>query len=192
MGAAIANPLPLASSLPYRALVVWLLRPPYVRYAAATLIILGALYLDLRPVPEVDHPFLTRDVPAGATIGPDDVEWRLLPPHTLPMVDPTGVATADLPAGTPLVPAMLTAAPSIPDDWFALEIPVPDLAAPGRPVRIVVNAETWTDGVVIALSEGSTDFLSRGRTALVAIPAGAAATVAEAAGRGSVTVLLGG
>lgn len=172
--------------------MVWLLRPPYLRYAAAALIILGALYLDLRPAPEVDHPFLTTGVPAGAMIGPADVEWRSIPSGTLPAVEPAGVAVADLPAGTPLVAALLMTAPSIPDGWFALEIPVPDLATPGSPVRIVVDAETWTDAVVIALAPESNDFLGQGNNALVAVPGDAAAIVAEATRTGSVTVLLGG
>ena len=46
--------------------MVWLLRPPYLRYAAAAVLVLGALWLDFRPTPEVDHPFLTVPVPAGA------------------------------------------------------------------------------------------------------------------------------
>jgi len=172
--------------------VVWLVPPPYLRYAAATLIVLGALWIDFRPTAAVDHPFLTVAVSAGTSITPEHLEWRPLPPDTFPTVEPTGVAAADIPAGTPLVPALLTTGPAVPRGWFALEMPVPDLATPGSPVRIVVDAETWTDGVVIGLAEAGNDFLSQGRQALVAVPGEAAATVAEAAGRGSVTVLLGG
>lgn len=172
--------------------MVWLLRPPYLRYVAAAALIVGALWLDLRPSPDVDHPFLAADVPAGAPIEARDIDWRSVPANILPVVEPDGIAAADIPAGTPLVPALLTTAPAIPTGWFALEIPVPDLATPGTSVRIVVDAQSWIDGVVIALADGSGDFLSQGRNALVAIPGDAVAAVADAAGRGQVTVLLGG
>lgn len=188
----IANPLPLTSTLPYGQFVVWLVRPPYLRYAAAALMILGALWLDLRPTPRVDHPFLAVDVAAGSAIDPDQIEWRPIPPGTLPFVDPAGLASVNLDAGTPLVPALLTSAPIIPADWFALEMPVPDLSTPGSHVRIVVDSQTWTDGIVVATVSDSDDFLSAGRRALIAVPSHAAALVADAARRGSVTVLLGG
>lgn len=171
--------------------VVWLVRPPYLRYAAAAVLILGALWLDVRPKPMVDHPYAAADLAAGAPIGPDEVEYRSTPAGVLPPVDPSGTAATDIPAGTPLVPGLLTVAPAIPAGWFALEIPVPDLASPGNVVRIVIDADTWTDGVVIALA-GDADFLSQGRSALVAVPGDAAGPVADAAARSTVTVLLGG
>ncbi len=172
--------------------MVWLARPPYLRYAAAVLIVLTALWLDLRPEPVVDHPFAADTIAAGSEITELSVEWREVPQGLFPPVAPTGVAATEIPGDTPLLPALMTTAPAIPAGWFALEIPVPDLASAGQPVRLVVDAATWTDGVVIAVGSSSPEFLTRGRTALVAIPGEAAGTVAEAAGRGLVTVLLGG
>ncbi len=172
--------------------MVWLIPPPYLRYAAAVLLVVGALAWDLRPEPVVDHPFLRVAVAAGADLDPGAIEWRSIPAGALPNVMVEGRAAIDLPAGTALLPGMISTGPVIPEGWFALELSVPAAARPGQLIRLVIDESTFTDGLVISQAQSNSTFLTEGSAALIAVPEPAAAIVADAARRSSVTVLLGG
>ena len=105
----------------------------------------------------------------------------------------------DIPAGQPLSPA-LVATDSIepPENWWALEVPLPPGALPGGAVRLVLLPGLGIDGtpevvdgkVMAGMPE---DPLNPGEpTGLVAIPAEAAAPAAAAVADGRAVVLLGG
>ncbi len=54
----------------------WLQRPPYLRWAAAVILVAGAAAWDISGDPLSLHPYLLADVAAGAAITDADVEWR--------------------------------------------------------------------------------------------------------------------
>lgn len=162
-------------------------RPPYLRWAAAALLLLAALLWDLRSVPTTMHPFLTSAVAEGEVIPADGVEWRRVPEGLLPVADPAqGIAATDLDAGDPIVPSSLTTAPEVPNDWWLVPVAIGQHARPGDAVLLViVDPPTSVPGTVVTAQSGdrySTDF----RPAAVAVPGDAAPLVAAAAQQGMV------
>lgn len=169
----------------------WLPRPPYLRWAGAALLLLGALIWDLRPNPVEMRPFAARALAAGQTITAAEVEWRAVPAGLLEQVDLTGkTAAVNVPAGDPLVGAVLGTAVAVPDGWWQVPIDIGAGAAPGREVMLVVGEPPSTiRGLVVGAQQGdrySLDF----QPALVAVPAEAAALVATAARDGSLVAAL--
>lgn len=165
----------------------WLQRPPYLRWAAAALLVIGALLWDLRPSPTTAAPFASRTVTAGEPIGADDVMWRRVPDGLLtpPRLD-GAIAAVDIPEGEPITAALLAEAVSIPEGWFALPVDVGGYAAAGdRVVLIVTDPPLSVPGVVVVAQEGdrfSLDFAP----AVVAVPGESAAQVAAASVEGRV------
>jgi hypothetical protein len=165
--------------------VYWLQRPPYLRWAAAVLLVIGALLWDLRGEPTVLHPYLTRAVAAGETIGEDDLEWREIPAGILPVVDlDTPVAGVDLAAGLPVMDAALRRPVTVPEGWWSVPVQVDAAAGAGDRVLLVVTEPPATvTGLVVSPQRGdpySLDF----RPASVAVPGESAPLVAAAAARG--------
>lgn len=171
-------------------------RPPYWRWAAASLLILWALWAELAPSSTVRHPFLSSDLPAGAELTEAVISWREIAPDLLPVVAPAGRAGHDLWAGEPLLPSDLTSLSEPPEGWLVLSVPLPTGALPGARVLLVVGspdpdqAAGQYDGVVVGVVESSDPFDPGGGT--VAIPPEAAAEVAPAVLEGRVAVLVEG
>ncbi len=162
-------------------------RPPYLRWAAAGLLLLGALLWDLRSSPTTLHPFLTAGIGKGESIPAEAVEWRRAPDGLLPMADPAlGIAATDLAAGDPVMPSSLTTAPVVPEDWWLVPVTIGTHARPGDAVLLViVDPPTSVPGTVITAQSG--DRYSTGfRPAAVAVPGDAAPLVAAAAQQGMV------
>lgn len=160
-------------------------RPPYLRWAAAGFLVLGAFLWDLRGTSTAPHPFLTAPVPAGEPIPSESIEWQEVPAGLLPVADwETGVAAADLNPGDPILPSSLSTAPPIPDDWWLVPVDVGAHARPGDAVLLVViEPLTTIPGTVIVSQSGdvyATDF----RPASVAVPGEAAPLVAAASRQG--------
>jgi hypothetical protein len=165
--------------------VYWLQRPPYLRWAAAGLLVLGAFVWEARGSPAVLHPFLARDVAAGTPIGEDDVEWREIPAGLAARPDlASAVAAVDLAAGEPLFTAALQGPVGIPDGWWGVPVQVGAAARAGDQVLLVVtDPMASVSGIVVTPQQGdpySLDF----RPASVAVPAESAPMVAAAAARG--------
>jgi len=166
--------------------VYWLPRPPYLRWAGAALLLLGALAWDLRgPALEV-RPFAARAVAVGEPIDAAAVEWREVPAGLLPSPDLTGaVAAVDLAAGDPLLPALLGTRVAIPDGWWEIPVAVGTHAAAGDAVMLVITDPPSTvEGLVVSPQRGDAYSLDY-RPAVVAVPAEAAGLVASAAAAGS-------
>lgn len=171
----------------------WLSRPPYLRWMAAVLVVVAAGAWELRPRPQVSHPFAATDLPAGTVLSADSFERRLVPAGLLPVVEPTGTLLHALEDGEPLLPSHL-AGVAIPEGWWAVEVPVPAGATPGMLVKVVVVSSDGrppltSDGVVSSV--GSTDSLNE-NLALVAVPADNAEAIASAALVGELAVLFTG
>ncbi len=170
----------------------WLRKPPYLRYGAAALVVIGAFWLELRPTATVLHPFAAEELPAGTPLNEAPVDWREIPSGLLPPVDTSGVLHRPVASGSPILPADVGggAVSAVPEGWWGIELPLPTLATPGRSVQIVVLSERTRSvaGVVLEQQEGLDPFGLP--TGLVAIPAEDAVGVAAAAAEGRVAVLV--
>ena len=169
----------------------WLARPSYWRWAAATLIIATSLYFELRPTPTVEHPFAAADIAAGADVTTAHVEWRSIPVGVLPSTTLEGYLLVDLEAGEPILRSLLGTAPTIPNGWWGLSVPVPTGSVAGSEVRLVVDVRgspRVVPGLLIRTFEETT---IEGTIALVAIPEGEAGAVAAALADGALSVLVG-
>ena len=87
--------------------MLWIARPPYIRWTLIGLVVLTSLWLELRPSPTVSHPFLSRDLQPGEPVA-DALEWRDIAPGVLEPVPGAGFADRRLVRGQPLVPGDTT------------------------------------------------------------------------------------
>lgn len=165
----------------------WLQRPPYLRWAAAAVLVIGAAVWDLRPEPTALHPFLTSPVSAGESIDATDLEWRTIPAGLITEPDLTHpVAAIDLALGTPLVQEMLRAPVTAPEGWWEVPVAVGAHASAGDHVMLVViDPPTTVAGIVITAQRGDPYSLDY-RPASVAVPADSAPLVAAASAHGTV------
>jgi len=173
--------------------VYWLTRPPYLRRTAAVLILVGAVAWEVRPVPTELRPYLAIAVEAGTEVTEDLVEWREVAAGVIPEpAELSGHFVASLPAGIPLFAGLAAPEPTIPDGWWALEVPIPTGTPPGSRVRLVVDVRLEprvVPGLVIRLV--GTDGID-GPTALVAVPESEAGPAAASLADGSLRTLVGG
>ena len=110
--------------------MLWLQRPPYLRWAAAAALVALALWSEFAPPTAATLTFLAVDVAAGTPLTEDLVERRQVPTPGFATAEPTGVAVIDLAAGEPLVASMISET-VIPDGWLLISAPMPGHAAPG-------------------------------------------------------------
>lgn len=164
----------------------WLPRPPYLRWAAAALLVLGAFAWDQRAPAAALHPFAARPVPAGEAIEASYIAWKEVPAGLLAAPDLEGATAAvDLAAGDPLVEAVLRRGAAAPQGWWEVTVAVGAHAAAGDEVLLVVIDPPLTvRGVVVSPQQGDAYSLDY-RPAVVAVPEEAAAVVAAAAASGS-------
>ena len=150
--------------------VYWLQPPPYLRWAAAAVLVVGAFLWDLR-VPLPNRIRLQRAISAGARLGADDIVWRRLPEGAFTVPDlTTAVAAVDLEAGEPISAVVLAGPIVVPDGWWAIPIDVSSHAGPGDEVLlIVVDPPLTLSGIVIEPQVGDATSLDH-RPALVAVP----------------------
>ena len=128
----------------------WLRRPPYLRWFSAALILIVGLAIEFRDDAVEPYPFAAQPIDAGADIGPS-ISWREVPRGLLPQWSGpvTGVAARDVPIGEPVTPSLL-ARTVVPKEWWSVPIPLPTAAAPGTPVRVVLQTTgTVVDGIVV-------------------------------------------
>lgn len=176
--------------------MLWLSRPPYLRWATITLIVALSLWADFGPRPGVDHPFAAADVEAGQEIGDGEVEWRRLPHGLLPTVSLPAVAGVPVRAGEPLRPSDLsTGGVPVPEGWWAVEVEVPRGTPDGTEVRLtvtdlVVGTTEVVPGIVTQVVEAESAFVD-GSTALVAVPEEHVGSVASARIEGRLGVAVG-
>jgi hypothetical protein len=166
--------------------VYWLPRPPYLRWAAAALLVLGALAWDLRSPAVELRPFASRLVRAGEALDASAVAWREVPAGLFAASDPEGaLAAVDLAAGDPLVAAVLGRGAVVPEGWWEIAVAVGAHAAAGDEVMLViVDPPATVSGLVVSPQQGDAYSLDY-RPAVVAVPAESAALVAAAAAAGT-------
>lgn len=171
----------------------WFVNPPYARYALATLVVLVALWVDLRPPPRETRLVARDDISAGTILTEELFEEVSVQVGLLAPVRPDGVAVIDISEGEPLLPGHL-AFVEPPDGWWIVQLPVPPGAGPGADLRIVLHPADPTDqpdsvpGIVITPSGPSMSGFGE-PTGSVAIPEQSIERVSVAASSGRVTVL---
>ncbi len=147
--------------------------------------------MDLRGTPSEPRPFARNSIEAGAWIEDDLIEYREVPVGLLPEITPDGFAITAIAAGEPLTAALLTDKGPLPDGWWALEMDVPDGAVPGTELRLVVEgAGTAIPAIVVAVAPAVQPAGWSNDSAMVAIPAETAKTVAAAISSAGVSVLV--
>jgi len=173
--------------------VYWLQSPPYLRRAAAVLLIVGALLWDLRTEPTEQRPFAARDIAVGETLGTDAVSWRRVPAGLLPETAVSGaVAAVDVAAGEPLTPGVLRGSITVPEGWWGLPVPIGAHAAAGDVVMLLATDPPLSvPGLVVRPQHGDAYSMDY-RPALVAVPGESAALVAAAAARGTLVAAVSG
>jgi hypothetical protein len=159
----------------------WLQRPPYLRRAAAALLVVAAIAWDLRGSSTEVHPFAARPIAAGALISDADIRWRRLPTGAFKIPELGDRAAAvDLAPGEPIIGAVLTAPAKIPDGWWAVPVEVGPHAIPGDPVMLVITDPPLTIGGIVVSTQRGDPYSLDYRPALVAVPGDVAPLVAAA------------
>jgi hypothetical protein len=171
--------------------VYWFRRPPYLRWIAASLILAGALWMDLRGKPTEPRPFTVSSIAAGDRIVDEMLEYREVPVGVLPEVNVDGYAMGPLSPGEPLTPSVISDRDPLPDGWWAMEMEVPTGAGSGAVLRLVIEgAATVVPGLITnVVSAGQSAGWVR-ETAMVAVPSDQASAVATALTDGKVSVLV--
>lgn len=171
--------------------MLWLERPPVLRWLAAAVLVSIALWSELSPPPTTVISVLVEDVPVGTQLQAHHVEKRRVPAGAVETVEPEGFAATDLAAGDPLVSSMITDV-SVPEGWIVVEAPIPGGAGPG-------SAAT---GVILELDKPPLEFPAMvvtgaesdpldDRSGTLAVPPEWVAPAAAASARGELVVGVG-
>lgn len=170
--------------------MLWLHRPPYLRWFAAALLIVGAAAFDLSERATVAHPFAAGPIERGTLLEEGSIEWRESPIGLLetPLLD-GAVAGRRIEPGDPILPSSLGSAALVPPNWWSVPMVLPDGVIAGSAVRVItINPQLIVDGVVVSVADGGAFDVDR--TGLVAVPEAAAGAVAAAAISGTATMLV--
>ena len=169
--------------------MLWLQTPPWGRWIAAAVIVLGALWVELRPDPSVDHPFATEEIVAGAEIGDRNTTLQRVPAGMLEPVIVEGVALTDIAPGEPILASSVgERAEKVPEGWWAIEIALPAGAAPGDKAEMVLLDSGSTVPAVVVT--GATDDPLGSGLGSVAVAGEHAAEVAAGVVNGRVAVMI--
>lgn len=138
--------------------MLWLERPPLLRWLAASLLVAVAAWSELAPPPTTESTFLAEDVAAGTPLEDHHIERRPVPVGVVSTVEPGGVAATDLRAGDPLVESMVTEV-AVPPGWVVIEAAVPSHAPPGAPATAIILGEGSApiEFSAVVVGEGTTD-----------------------------------
>jgi SAF domain len=170
--------------------VLWLDRPPYLRWLVASAIVVLALALELSGPDLEPYPFVQRSITSGEAVTVDDLEWRDIPVGILP--EPSAVvgpASRRLEVGEPLIAGAVRAGSMIPDGWWVIPAPIPSAVSPGATVRLVAVDDGFAVDGIVAASGVDTGFGDEAIGA-VAVPEAAAVRISLAATSSRLVVLV--
>ena len=174
--------------------MLWINRPPYIRWTLIGLLVLVSLWLEIRPSATVTHPFLTRDLTRGEPVE-NAIEWRDIAQGVLEPVPGTGFADRRLTGGQPLLRGDTTdVAMVVPPGWWLVDVVVPTEASAGTQVQLVILPTPGhrpippIGGVVTGVRPA--DYEGDGMIGSVAFPPDRAATAAVAIAEKRVSVLV--
>lgn len=171
----------------------WFARPPWIRWALSTALVLTAFVLEVNAPATNPRWFAVADVTAGDELQPSMFRQVQVPVGLIPLVEPSGFAQTDIRTGDPLTAGHLSSSDvSVPDDWWIIELAVPSHLRAGQAVLLVVlddDSSFTVSGLAVAVETGTDPFGGKSASGSIAVPSGSAATVAVAAAGGNVTVL---
>lgn len=173
--------------------MLWLSRPPYLRWLAASLVLALGFLIELRPQDTTPVPVATTEMAAGAAITESDVVWKQGPVELFAEVALPAYLTRSVNAGTLILAADLAEHPvAAPADWWSLELAVPPSTESGTAVLAVVTSEGQSETYVgLTTAHLSDDGFGEALT-LVAFSQPDAIRVAAGMADGQVTLLIAG
>ncbi len=170
--------------------MLWLQRPPWVKWSVTGLVVITAIWIEVAPDPSVMHPFATIDISPGDPIGALNTEEIRVPAGLLDPVIPGSHATGRIRAGEPVLASDTGEASSlVPSGWWVVAADLPPTARVGDPVQMILLDNGRAVAGIVA-SEPSDDPFGESKSG-VAVEPEWAAEVAIAAASGRVAVLLG-
>lgn len=169
--------------------MLWLQRPPLVKWIAVGLISCMALWLEVRPDPVVDHPFAIAEIAPGEAVGPHNTETKRVPTGLFEQPSEGDVALRRIPKGSPIVSSVIgPAEAAIPEGRWIVAVEIPPGAGVGDRVRVILlDSGTAVDGIVTSVASDDPLTALQGG---VAVEASRAPDVAVAAANGRVSVLV--
>ena len=168
-------------------------RPPYLRWAAAVLVLVAGFAIELRPSETVDVPVAITDAAAGTTLTSSDVRWEPAPAHLFTPLDLPATLTRRVPAGSVVTQADVASplGELAPAGWWRIELDVPGDPAVGDPVLAVITGDDGTYAVEGVLDSPEASDGYSGDGALVAFDPTDVIELAAAVQEHRVTVLVG-
>lgn len=169
--------------------MLWMSKPPYLRWFAAGAVILAAFVWDLSNRATTPYPFAATDLVRGSLISGEAIEWRDAPTGVFAIPDLNqATASVDIAEGDPITRSVLGSSISIPQGWWSVPIALPPATTSGVTIRVVLPNGDSVSGIVMQAAT-SDNFGALG-TATVAFPSGAAELVAQMAALGELVILI--
>lgn len=171
--------------------MIWLSRPPWIRWVLSALIAAGALWVEFGSGTTTQHPFAVTQINTGDAINAQNTELRSVSSGLLEPVDPVGYANRAFAPGEPLTVGGVgdtTPLPQTDDGWWALAVDIPTGARIGDEVQLVLlDSGLVVPGIVDAIP--GDEPLGDGSGA-VAIPSDYTVDVAAGVANGRVVILI--
>ncbi|HEU4319346.1 MAG TPA: hypothetical protein VFS66_04630 [Acidimicrobiia bacterium] len=169
--------------------MLWFDPLPWGRWALVAMVAALALYLEFRPDPTVEVPFAVADILPGEVVDEASTEFRPVPVGLLDGAEAGDVTSTRVLAGEPVLASDVdTDSAVVPNGWWIVGVTLPDGAAVGDDVRLVLLA-TGEEVEGIIAHPGSDDPFAAADGG-VAVPTDNAAAVALAAADGRLAVLV--
>ena len=168
--------------------MLWLQRRNWTRWAVAALLIVGSLWVELRPDAMTEHPFATVEIAPGEEIDSSNTEFRPVPVGTFGPIAGS-VASRHIAAGDPILESDVDETNrSVPAGWWSVSTDVPQGARVGDAVQVLVlSSGKSVDGVVTAV-EPDDPFIDE--TGAIAVSPEHVTEVAMAAAESQIVVLV--
>ena len=130
--------------------MLWLARPPYLRWFAAGAILLAAISWDLSKRQSEPHPFASQTIVRGEPLSSDNVEWRDVPVGVFPVPDLIDAsARVDIIAGSPISETIISRTAPLPSGWWSVPIDLPVGTPEGSTVRVLGPDGYAMTGIVV-------------------------------------------
>lgn len=169
--------------------MLWFQPFPWARWGLVLLIAGIAGYIEFKPDASVQAPFAMRTINVGETIDETNTELRQVPDGLLETADMGAVATHRITPGSPVMASAVgEQGRTVPPGWWVVGVTLPDGAAVGDEVRLVL-LDTGDEVSGVVAHPGSDDPFAAADGG-VAVPPESSADVALAAANGRLAVLL--
>jgi len=169
--------------------MLWFDPLPWGRWALVAIVAAFALYLEFKPDSTVEVPFAVFDIGPGEAIDETTTEPRRIPVDMLDGAELGDVASNRVAAGDPVLLSDVDEdAAVVPAGWWVVGVTLPDGAAAGDDVRLVL-LDTGEEVEGVIAHPGSDDPFAAADGG-VAVPAASSAAVALAAADRRLAVLV--